>query len=315
MHLAPTLAAAMTPTGMGWVYQTVFQSVVTWSFTFVFIGMVVGTVYFFLRLREVSPDHRGTLIISGCITLAASISYLSMRLTYVPGQSFPIEFRYADWTITTPLLLLKFVSMLDFKYVKKSTIWVMLLADVFMIVTGYIGISALQVAPGETVPGLTWVMFVVSMLGWFVVIGVLMGPIRAAIPKVQPEIGTGVKAMLVFPTLLWSVYPIAYLLRALGSKHGFDSDLAQLIQNLADFVNKVLFGVVSVSAVRAATLATDRRALRSDSSAPALALGQAGIHEPTIDDPALPADARASMRAADDMHEAEIELGRTVRHM
>jgi len=303
-------------------HQTVFQSIVNYSFTFTFIGMVVTTVYCFLKLKEISPDHRGSLVISGCITLAASLSYLLMRAYYIPGQRFPVEFRYADWTITTPLLLMKFISMLDYKYVKRPVVALMILADLEMIITGYIGIVALEHSPQGVIPLLSWVMFAVSMVGWFVVIGVLMGPVRAAIPNLTPEIGKGVKAMLVFPTLFWAIYPAAYLIRALGDKSGFPSDLAQLLQNCGDFVNKVVFGVLCVAIVRAATLAADRRALRSGREGEALAdgspellPGRAGIEELTIDDPSLPELTRASMRATDDLHRAETVFERPVRHL
>jgi sensory rhodopsin len=50
------------------------------------------------------------------------------------------QYRYMDWFITTPLLLLKNVLVLE---VKPRKLWgaitVLLLADMFMIVTGYIG--------------------------------------------------------------------------------------------------------------------------------------------------------------------------------
>ena len=181
------------------VAQDVFRDVVSYSFSAVMIGMVVATVFLFLERSRVNAKARLTITVAGLITLAASMSYAAMNYQYSSGffTSKLVEFRYADWTITTPLLLLKLVTMAGWRKVGKGTIAALLFLDIFMIGTGYVGeqqINHLAVAAGMTAStaagaadGVVWTMFFVSCIAWLALAGILLTKVKAAGADLEPE--------------------------------------------------------------------------------------------------------------------------------
>ena len=249
---ADALLQAATATDL-----SLFQAVVKWSFSATMIGMVVATVFFFFERTRVDEAHRLTITVGGLITLAASISYYFMSTRYVPGAFYDTEIRYADWAITTPLLLLKLCAMAGQRRVSGGTMIALVVADLFMIVTGYVGEQSINlratagILEGNT--GLPLAMFVLSCVGWVAVLAILLGPVRAASNDAEPEERKAVKALILFPLVLWAVYPLGYLFRLYWGAFGFPGDLTQLMWNVGDFVNKAIYGYVAWAAIQAYT--------------------------------------------------------------
>ena len=245
------------------VAQDVFRDVVSYSFSAVMIGMVVATVFLFLERSRVNAKARLTITVAGLITLAASMSYAAMNYQYSSGffTSKLVEFRYADWTITTPLLLLKLVTMAGWRKVGKGTIAALLFLDIFMIGTGYVGeqqINHLAVAAGMTAStaagaadGVVWTMFFVSCIAWLALAGILLTKVKAAGADLEPEEKSALNLLLLFPLVLWAVYPLGYVFRATLGAVGFWTDLTQFMFNISDFLAKAVFGYISWGAIQA----------------------------------------------------------------
>ena len=53
---------------------------------------------------------------------------------------------------------------------------------------------------------------------------------------------TAFSAMRVIVTVGWAIYPLGYILGYLTG--GVDADALNIIYNLADFINKIAFGLV-----------------------------------------------------------------------
>ena len=243
--------------------MTLFQTVVKWSYSFTFIGMAVATIFLLMESSRVAAGHRLSILIGALICFAATISYYYMSTTFIPGHYYVTEFRYADWTITTPLLLLKICSMSGKRRIGNGTMVALVSADLAMIITGYIGEQAINLrgtaamALGHTgLEGGTafpLVMFILSCIGWFGVIAILFGPVRAAAQEAEPEERQAVNILIAFPLVLWAIYPLGYLFRLYWSPFGFAGDLTQLLWNLGDFTNKAMYGFVAWAFVQALT--------------------------------------------------------------
>ena len=82
-----------------------------------FVAMAAGTVYFVLERGDLKPEHRIAATYAGIITFIAAIMYWVMTdvvgffdrtaaSSDAIGATMP--FRYIDWLLTTPLLLVEF---------------------------------------------------------------------------------------------------------------------------------------------------------------------------------------------------------------
>ena len=76
------------------------------------MALIAATVFFFLERDRVSPKWKTSLTVSGLVTLVAAVHYFYMRDVWVATGSTPTVFRYIDWLITVPLLMIEFYLIL-----------------------------------------------------------------------------------------------------------------------------------------------------------------------------------------------------------
>ncbi len=214
-----------------------------------FVGMAAGTVYFVLEKPELKPQHRSVAIYAAIITFVAAIMYYNMMnlaLAGDVGSTMPL--RYIDWIITTPLLLLEVGIIAAIAgSVKKGLIARLMIADVIMIATGYLG------EVSNTGEPMTYVWFIISSLAYFWIVAEIFGI------KVTGK-GYAVKAVTSlkwFVIIGWAIYPIGTAteefmrLGAADEKSLVTAGLiAACIYVVADLVNKVIFGIVAVRAAK-----------------------------------------------------------------
>ena len=81
------------------------------------------------------------------------------------GQ-YPTTLRYIDWIVTTPLIVLKFPQLLGSDEKGNSIATLVIVADVIMVLFGYIGETAINATLGTDFNLIGFAMFGVSMLAW-----------------------------------------------------------------------------------------------------------------------------------------------------
>ena len=127
--------------------------------------------------------------------------------------------------------------------------WRLLIASLVMLIFGYMGeagyISAL----------LGWV---VGTAAWIYIIFELFSGAAGKAMKTSGNkpLKTAFTAMRMIVTVGWAIYPLGYLLGYLAG--GVDTNTLNIIYNLADFVNKIAFGLV----IWAAAMSNTRLASR-----------------------------------------------------
>ena len=130
--------------------------------------MLLGMVYFIARGWGVEPPARHFYTITILIPAIAAASYLSMFLgfgvtevTLTNGETRPIYWaRYADWLLTTPLLLLDLNLLAG---ADRDTIQTLAVLDVFMIGTGLVGALT-------QVPTFRYIWWTVSTIALLVIV-------------------------------------------------------------------------------------------------------------------------------------------------
>ncbi|KOP29177.1 rhodopsin [Exiguobacterium sp. BMC-KP] len=230
-----------------------------------FVGMAAGTLYFLVERNSLAPEYRSTATVAALVTFVAAIHYYFMKqavgesglLSEIDG--FPTEIRYIDWLVTTPLLLIKFPLLLGLKGGKgRSLLTKLVIADIIMIIGGYIGESSINLAGGFTQLGL-WA-YVVGCIAWFYIIYLLFTNVTKAAEDKPAPIRKALLQMRLFILIGWAIYPVGYAVTLFAP--GIEVQLVrELIYNFADLINKVGFGLIAFFAVKTMSAAQKTKSI------------------------------------------------------
>lgn len=209
------------------------------SFWLISMALVASTVFFFLERDRVSPKWKTSLTVSGLVTLVAAVHYFYMRDVWVSTGSSPTVFRYIDWLITVPLLMIEFYLILSaITKVPVGVFWRLMIGTLVMLIGGYLGEAGYMAV---------WPAFIIGMVGWaYILYEIFLGQAgkinaQSAPPSVQSAFST----MRWIVTIGWAIYPVGYFFGYLtGSSPADSSNALNIIYNLADVLNKIAFGLI-----------------------------------------------------------------------
>ena len=209
------------------------------SFWLISMALVASTVFFFLERDRVSPKWKTSLTVSGLVTLVAAVHYFYMREVWVNTGSTPTVFRYIDWLITVPLLMIEFYLILSaIAKVPGGVFWRLMIGTIVMLVGGYVG---------EAGYVNTMIAFIVGMLGWaFILYEVFAGEAsKINAQSAPPSVQSAFKTMRLIVTIGWAIYPVGYFFGYLtGNSPANSMSALNIIYNLADVLNKIAFGLI-----------------------------------------------------------------------
>ncbi|CAB4580116.1 MAG: rhodopsin [Actinobacteria bacterium] len=219
-----------------------------------FVAMAAGTLYFVLERGDLKPEHRIAATYAGIITFIAAIMYWIMtdivgffdRSAGEVGATMP--YRYIDWLLTTPLLLVEFGLIVAIAgAATKGFVSRLVIADIIMIVTGYLGEVGME---GEVA---TIVWFVISSLAWLYIVYAVF---QVKLDGMPAYAASAVKIMRRFVMFGWAIYPIGTAIEEFMKLSGADVSaavaIAAIVYVIADVLNKVGFGMVAVNAAKKA---------------------------------------------------------------
>ena len=219
-------------------YFLATDDVVGISFWIATAVMAAGALFFFVERSTVKASWQTSLTVAALVCFVAFWHYMYMRDVWVATGESPTVYRYIDWLITVPMQIVEFYLILAAcTAVSLGVFWKLLAGSLVMLLGGYAGETGmLGVTP--------LVGFLVGMAGWiFIIYYIFVG--EAA--QIKDSAGNenlvmafdGIKWIV---TIGWAIYPIGYFMGYLGG--GVDSAGLNTLYNLADLVNKFLFGLV-----------------------------------------------------------------------
>jgi len=206
------------------------------SFWIISIAMVAATVFFLMESTYVGLHWKTSLNVGALVTLVAAVHYFYMREYWVQIGHSPIVYRYIDWSITVPLQMVEFYLILSAVKpdIGAGMFWRLLIGTVIMLAFGYCGEASFINA---------WPAFILGLCGWFFILfEIFMGgasKVCATGDKVPDSVKASFKLMRFIVSIGWSIYPLGYFFGYLQG--ALADDAANLIYNLADFVNKIAF--------------------------------------------------------------------------
>jgi bacteriorhodopsin len=208
------------------------------SFWIISAAMVAATYFFYVERDRAVGKWKTSLTVAAMVTGIAAIHYFYMREFWIQTDTSPIVFRYVDWLLTVPLQIVEFYLILAaVAVVAASVFWRLLIASLVMLIAGYLG----EVNSGD--PTMLWACFIIGMAGWIYIIYEIFAGDSSKISASQGTVAskTAFNALRMIVTVGWAIYPIGYVY---GYAGGGDVEALNIIYNLADFVNKIAFGVV-----------------------------------------------------------------------
>lgn len=223
------------------------------SFWIISMALVAATAFFFLETQRVSAKWKTSLTVSGLVTMVAAWHYFYMRDVWVATGETPTVYRYIDWLITVPLLMVEFYLILAaVTKVSSGIFWRLILGTLVMLVGGFVGEAGYLSV---------WPAFIIGMAGWAVILYEIFAGEASKVNAMSapPAVQSAFRTMRLIVTIGWAIYPIGYFIGYLTGKSPAESmGLLNITYNLADVVNKIAFGLVIWAA---ATRQTDEKSV------------------------------------------------------
>lgn len=210
--------------------------VVGGSFWLLSIAMVGATYFFLAERRNVAPLWQRSVTLIGAVTIISAIQYYYLKELWITTGQAPIVLRYVDWALTRPIQVVCFFVMLSaVAELTPALFWRLLIGALVTVIGEFLGASGYMSAT---------LGFLVGMVGWLYVLGELyFGEASAASAASGNEtVDRAFRSLRLIVTIGWAIYPLGYFMQNLGG--GVDVATLNVIYNLADFLNKLVFGFI-----------------------------------------------------------------------
>jgi bacteriorhodopsin len=224
-------------------------SIVYNVFSLGLVAMLATTIYTLVSQPRVLAKYRTALVMSSMVTFIAGYHYLrifdSFKHASEGGKvlldgsqdAFNEAYRYVDWLLTVPLLLVEVIAVLALaKEVARSLIMRLVPASAAMIALGYPGeISSVQN---------TQVLYgVLSTLPFIYILYVLFVELGKSLERQPAGVAETVGRLRLLLIGTWGVYPIAYIFNIVGDATASSFVAVQVGYTIADILAKCVFGL------------------------------------------------------------------------
>ena len=203
-------------------------------------------VYFLLQMRSVNKQYQAGIAVSAIVVGIAGYHYYRIWSDF--GEGVMNEgYRYADWLITVPLLIIELLIVLGVaKQERRSLMLKLVPATILMVGLGY---------PGEVANsnGAKWTFWVLAMLPFIYILRTLYSELQKAGQRETGAVANQIKNATYVLLTTWMVYPIAYLFPIFDGESETLETLRQVGYTFADITAKGLYGLMILWIAKART--------------------------------------------------------------
>jgi bacteriorhodopsin len=206
--------------------------------------MLGAFVYFLTQMNSVAKQYRNGVAVSAVVVGIAGYHYFRMWSGWAEGMVNE-GYRYADWLITVPLLVIELLIVLGVTADRRKKLMTTLVpATVLMIGLGY---------PGETSANETtkWTFWVLSMIPFLYILFTLSGELKAAKARETGAVSTSINNATKILLVTWLVYPISYLIPVVFTVSDGAEAGRQVAYTIADITAKALYGLMILNIAKA----------------------------------------------------------------
>jgi len=236
--------------------------------SFSLASMMATTLFLWLKVSSVAPKFQTPVIISGLVTFIAAYHYLRIFNSWngayeysldlvnpkVTGMPFNDAYRYMDWLLTVPMLLMEIVLVMNLTPQEASSkCWTLGAAAALMIVLGY---------PGELIIehsqlGTRWQYWAFAMIPFlYIVYELLVGLSDATSKEADAEISGKIRMAQMVTVISWLTYPVVYLFPMLGFAGAEAVVAIQCGYCASDIISKCGVGLIiyNITAAKSSTI-------------------------------------------------------------
>ena len=231
-----------------------------WSLVYNAISMGIAcmftcSIFVWLQLPNVAMKYRSALTISGLVTFIACYHYFRIFESWVAsytvlknadgsytvaetGVPFNDAYRYVDWLLTVPLLLIELILVMGLSAEEtKSRCWSLGTASAVMVALGY---------PGEisSDPTVKWVFWFLAMIPFCIVVNSLMTGLEDATRKQAKDVQGTIRSARMLTIVSWLTYPFVYMVKCVGIEGHLAETIEQVGYSISDIIAKAVFGVM-----------------------------------------------------------------------
>lgn len=258
------------------------------ALSFGIAGMGAACLFVLFQVPNVTKKYRTALLINFLVTAIATYHYFRIFNSFDAayqvnaasdggndtvvntGRAFNDAYRYVDWLLTVPLLLIELILVMGLSESKTFSLsWQLGIASAIMVAVGY---------PGEISEGPTrWIYWSISMVFFlFVVYHLLVGLASAAgeaadttdseeegsvkvVGRTSPKVQRLIAVARYLTAISWCTYPVVYAVKSMGLSGAEAMTYEQVGYSLADFLAKAVFGIL-IWAIASEKSALDEKA-------------------------------------------------------
>ena len=220
-------------------------------------SMLFTSIFLWIGRERVLPKFRMAVMVSATVTSIAAYHYFRMfdsfNAAYGPTATtesgfagYNVGYRYVDWFLTVPLLLVELVAVMGLaRAVQKSLLMRLVPAAALMIALGF---------PGDTkVPGLDpslWGLF--STIPFLYIMYVLFVEIGKSLSSQSPQVRKLLSGARLLLIATWGVYPITFMtaMHSKGAPSFSEVVSREVGYSIADILAKCVFGLIIFSVAR-----------------------------------------------------------------
>jgi bacteriorhodopsin len=264
-------------------------SIVDNIFSMTVATMGAAAIFLFMSRSSVDEAYRPALMVSGLVVTIACYHYFMIRASWQgaytlgeggytgTGAAFNDFYRYADWILTVPLLMVELVAVLRLEAGKaRSLLTRLVIAAALMIALGY---------PGEVISNPEgWTARVIwgalSSVPFFYILFILWTELTRSLDTQPVAARKLIEIARLVLLITWAVYPIAYAMggtmTALEAKAGGAVDAGGIVwlqvgYAIADMTAKAGFGLLIYFIARAKSKGVENSAVGVSTTSPAIA--------------------------------------------
>jgi len=231
-------------------YQAVYNVL-----SFALASMMATTMYLWFRSFAVKPQYQSAVLISGLVTFIAAYHYIRIFNSWVDAYHYSVDkadpvltgvpfndaYRYMDWLLTVPLLLIEILLVMNLEpaeYASKAR--VLGVGSALMIVSGYYG--ELTVHGDLTNRWICWFLSMTFFL--YIVYELLVGLAAATDKETDQEIKGKIQTAQLMTVISWCTYPVVYLFPMLGINAAQSVVSIQIGYCASDIISKCGVGIL-----------------------------------------------------------------------
>lgn len=222
-------------------------------------SMLFTSIFLWMARDRVLPKYRMAVMVSATVTSIAAYHYFRMfdsfNAAYPVGgdaiagfNGYNVGYRYVDWFLTVPLLLVELVAVMGLaRAIQSSLLRRLVPAAALMIVLGYPGDMHTQLF------GLSNGMWgLLSTIPFLYIMYVLFIEIGKSLSSQSEKVQRMLKGARLLLIATWGVYPITFILAMNDTgAPSFDAVVSREIgYSIADILAKCVFGLIIFTIAR-----------------------------------------------------------------